>query len=59
MRLFSKISIYLVIFCLSFSCSSDKSESEADGALRSAKGGKFFGGVFRINESEYIKNLFP
>ncbi len=59
MRLFSKISIYLVIFCLSFSCSSDKSKSEKDGALRSANGGKFFGGVFRINESEYIKNLFP
>ncbi|MCK5104109.1 MAG: ABC transporter substrate-binding protein, partial [Cyclobacteriaceae bacterium] len=27
--------------------------------LIQAEGGKFFGGVFRINESEYIKNLFP
>lgn len=27
--------------------------------LRSANGGRYYGGVFRLNESEYIKNLFP
>lgn len=27
--------------------------------LRQAPGGVYYGGVFRLNESEYIKNLFP
>ena len=59
MRLFSKIIIFSIIGCLSFSCGGDKSAKNADGRLRPAEGGKFYGGVFRINESEYIKNLFP
>ena len=59
MRLFSKIFIILLISCLSISCGGDKNSKKSDGMLRQAEGGKFFGGVFRINESEYIKNLFP
>jgi peptide/nickel transport system substrate-binding protein len=27
--------------------------------LKEAEGGRYYGGIFRINESEYIKNLFP
>ncbi|MCK5280511.1 MAG: ABC transporter substrate-binding protein [Cyclobacteriaceae bacterium] len=59
MRLFSKIFIFSFICCLSISCGGDKNSRKSDGRLIQAEGGKFFGGVFRINESEYIKNLFP
>ena len=59
MRLFSKVIIFSIICYLSISCGGDKSSRKSDGRLIKAEGGKFFGGVFRINESEYIKNLFP
>jgi len=59
MRLLGKISIFIFFTVLIFSCSQDKNENSKEGKLRSAEGGKFYGGVFRINESEYIKNLFP
>jgi peptide/nickel transport system substrate-binding protein len=59
MRILGKISIFIFFAVLIFSCSQDKNENSKEGKLRSAEGGKFFGGVFRINESEYIKNLFP
>ena len=59
MRLFSKVFIFSIICCLSISCGGDKNSRKSDGRLIQAEGGKFFGGVFRINESEYIKNLFP
>ena len=40
-------------------CGSDHKEKSETGTLRPAKGGRFYGGVMKINESEYIKNLFP
>ena len=43
-------------------CSSSSQESlggSANAALREGSGGRYYGGIFRINESEYIKNLFP
>ncbi|MDX2194954.1 MAG: ABC transporter substrate-binding protein [Cytophagales bacterium] len=40
------------------SCSKSQN-SETSGGLQSAKGGRYYGGVMRINESEYIKTLFP
>lgn len=59
MRLFSKIFISLCICCLSISCGGGYNSRNSDRMLKQAEGGKFFGGIFRINESEYIKNLFP
>lgn len=58
MRLFNIFFLFVVFasFCVSCGTGSDE---PADGALRPAEGGKFYGGIFRINESEYIKNLFP
>lgn len=53
-----------VIFALMFgvllnlSCGSGESE-DSNEDLKIAEGGKYYGGIFRINESEYIKNLFP
>ncbi len=42
-----------------FSCSSEK-ENRADQVMRKeGKGERYYGGIFRLNESEYIKNLFP
>jgi peptide/nickel transport system substrate-binding protein len=43
---------------LNFSCGSGDSE-DSNEDLKIAEGGKYYGGIFRINESEYIKNLFP
>ena len=59
MKLFSKIFIFLVFCCFILSCGTDKDSNKANGGLKLTNGGKFYGGVFRINESEYIKNLFP
>lgn len=59
MRLFSKIFIFLFTCFLFISCGGDKNSKNSDGELRQGEGGKFLGGIFRINESEYIKNLFP
>lgn len=36
-----------------------KQNDEGDGNLRKGKGGRFYGGVFKINESEFIKTMFP
>jgi len=49
---------FVVFAALFAACGGDKSKTQ-EGELQNAEGGKFYGGVFRINESEYIKNLFP
>ena len=36
-----------------------KQNDEGDGNLRKGKGGRFYGGVFKINEPEFIKTMFP
>lgn len=59
MRLFGKIFILVVFCCFHFSCGGEKDSGQKSRGLLQASGGKFYGGVFRINESEYIKNLFP
>ncbi len=55
-----RILVYLscAIFFLS-SCNNSNTSSESIKHPQEAKGGRFYGGVFRLNESEYIKNLFP
>jgi len=54
-------SIYyiLVIILIGFACTGSHDESPEDALLEKAEGGRYYGGVLRINESEYIKNLFP
>lgn len=46
------------IFLSSCNRSSDPGNSGAAN-LTAAKGGRYYGGVFKVNESDYIKNLFP
>jgi oligopeptide transport system substrate-binding protein len=42
-----------------FSCDTAKDSSSGETNQIPGKGGKFYGGVFKVNESDYIKNLFP
>jgi peptide/nickel transport system substrate-binding protein len=44
---------------LVFSCSSPDQTEDSSLRLKKAKGDRYYGGVFRLNESEYLKNLFP
>jgi peptide/nickel transport system substrate-binding protein len=54
---------YIILFVsisLFVACGGKKEESKnPSDILTEAKGGRYYGGVFRLNESEYIKNLFP
>ena len=51
---------FLSIALLVAACGPSKDGVETDpNALVEAKGGKYYGGMFIVNESDYIKNLFP
>src|SRR5689334_13225423 len=42
------------------SCDTTKETGSGESSsLTAAKGGRYYGGVFKVNESDYIKNLFP
>lgn len=59
MRFFKAVFFNLFICVISLSCGRENNSNSAEGTLRKVNGDRFMGGVFRINESEYIKNLFP
>src|SRR5210317_1531879 len=42
-----------------FSCTSPEKQVQDSDQFIEGNGGRNYGGVFRLNESEYIKNLFP
>jgi oligopeptide transport system substrate-binding protein len=49
------------LLCISlfiYSCTEKDSKTDST-EQKEAKGGKFYGGTFKVNESDYIKNLFP
>lgn len=49
-----------LLLALSLASCGDQSSQKGGAALPSeAKGGKAYGGVFNLNESEYIKTLYP
>lgn len=50
-----RIALALCIFSLAFS----NVKAQQSDPLKKAKGGKFYGGVFKINESDYFSTLFP
>jgi oligopeptide transport system substrate-binding protein len=52
--------IYSVILTLIIaSCGVKTNKDNPLFSLRKGKGERYYGGVFRLNESEYVKNLFP
>lgn len=53
-----KWSFWVLIFLSIISCGKKDKPNNTD-YLMKAKGNRFYGGVFRMNESEYIKTLFP
>ena len=59
MRLFHTLFFFALVSVLFFSCGKNNSNQDSYGGLTQVEGDRFIGGVFRINESEYIKNLFP
>ncbi len=57
--MFRKLFIYSIIASLFFSCSKSEKNEDLSEASSEGKGGRFYGGVLRLNESEYIKSLYP
>ncbi len=58
----SKLPYILIFLFLShgfFSCSTSENRQTGTLGLTTAQGGRNYGGILRINEPEYIKNLFP
>ncbi len=52
--------INTLLFSLIFyACDQEYSDSSDSNLPKEAKGGKNYGGVFRLNESEFIKSLYP
>jgi len=55
-----KVLVILLAGLSLYSCTNKSGGESADQeALKETKGGKYYGGLFKINESDYFKNLFP
>lgn len=48
-----------ILMLLAVSCKDSKQASGQNPKQEEAVGGKMYGGVFKVNESEYIRSLFP
>ncbi|MFQ3576928.1 MAG: ABC transporter substrate-binding protein, partial [Cytophagales bacterium] len=60
MNVFAKLSLILFSSVVLFSsCKGKKGSGEFEMNLTEAKGGRYYGGVLRLNESEFIKTLYP
>lgn len=49
----------LVIFAACGGGESSNTNSKANEKLQEAKGGKYYGGIFKMNETEYLRSLYP
>ncbi len=56
MKYISKLPLILLC-CFLISCGGDKPATSGD--LRPANGGKYYGGVFKYNEEDLLRHLFP
>jgi len=59
MKIPTTIVYFFLVSLTYFSCGNKGRNGSDEAILSKGEGGRFYGGVFRINESEYIKNLFP
>jgi len=57
MRYYLKLLVAALLIFPSCTYLLDNPQNEL--VLKEAKGGRFYGGVFKLNEAEYIKTLFP
>lgn len=57
-KLYSLLLILALFSSVSLTSCTNSGSSEA-GNVREAKGGRFYGGVFNVNETEYFRTLFP
>lgn len=55
----NKILLLIVAASLIWSCNSKRENTDNKSDLKEAKGGKMYGGTFKVNESDYIKNIYP
>lgn len=53
--------LFFISISTFYSCAGGRSEESINGdkTYREAKGNRFYGGILKVNESEYIRNLFP
>jgi peptide/nickel transport system substrate-binding protein len=51
--------LFFLTLTLFLSCSRQNKDKESVVANPEAKGGRFYGGVLRLNETEYIRSLYP
>ena len=61
MKYFGSIFCFLPLFFAFTACTSTQETLQENDAnqLQEAAGSRYYGGFFRLNEAEYIKNLFP
>lgn len=59
MRLKKLAQIAILSSFMFSSCSDSGTGDQTDTGNRSAKGNKNYGGIFRLNESEFVDNIFP
>jgi oligopeptide transport system substrate-binding protein len=51
--------LFISTIAFLLSCSKNDKDNGSDNQPLEAKGGRFYGGVLRLNETEYIKSLYP
>ena len=52
----------VILFVLFTSCGADKASTDSDEASRlqqTLKGDRYYGGIFKVNEVEYFRSLYP
>jgi len=50
---------FTIAFCFLLALSACKSDKKTTGELTPAEGGRFYGGIFKGNETEYFRSLYP